>query len=660
MDVQQPSTSFPEILAPAGNKASFLAAIAAGADAVYCGLKLFSARMEAKNFTVEEVTALVGLAHKKGVKVFVAVNSLLKPDDLMRAGQFLDFLQRRVKPDAIIIQDLGMVSLIKQTGFSGEIHLSTLANVSFPTALQVIRQHLQVDRVVLPRELNVDELKTLSRECPPSLDLEVFIHGALCYSVSGRCYWSSYMGGKSSLRGRCVQPCRRHYNQTGQIHRYFSCQDLSVDVLVKVLLSIPKVRTWKIEGRKKGPHYVYYTVSAYRMLRDHHHDSKMKKDALHLLARALGRPGTHYHFLPQRPQDPVNIHSQTGSGLLVGKIKGARQNSYFITGEALFPGDVLRIGYEDETGHSIKRIGRSVPKGGRLYISPSSKKAAAKGAPVFLTDRREKHLDDMISGLDDQLDPIQKSSGRASQFLPKLPAGITKKSRMVDLPVYRTLSGSNPSGQFGLWLSGGIIKKMSGKIVSRINWWLTPVIWPENENSVNEHVQLAINKGARHFVLNAPWQIAFFKKQKSFKLWAGPFCNLANPLAIESAGAMGFNGAVVSPELGAEDYLQLSRHSPIPLGIVIAGNWPLCVARTLAENIQQNKAFSSPMGEQAWATRRGLNYWIYPNWKLDLRVHKKALHKAGYTLFVDLIEPLPKGVKMKKRKGLWNWDTKLR
>jgi putative protease len=660
MDVQQPSTSPPEILAPAGNKASFLAAIAAGADAVYCGLKLFSARMEAKNFTVEEVTALVGLAHKKGIKVFVAVNSVLKPDDLMRAGQFLDLLQRRVKPDAVIVQDLGMVSLIKQTGFSGEVHLSTLANVSFPAALQVIRQHLQVDRVVLPRELNVDELRTLSRECPPNLDLEVFIHGALCYSVSGRCYWSSYMGGKSSLRGRCVQPCRRHYNQTGQVHRYFSCQDLSVDVLAKVLLSIPKVRTWKIEGRKKGPHYVYYTVSAYRMLRDHHHDSKMKKDALHLLARALGRPGTHYHFLPQRPQDPVNIHSQTGSGLLVGKIKGARQNSYFITGEALFPGDILRIGYEDETGHSVKRIGRSVPKGGRLYISPSSKKAAAKGAPVFLTDRREKHLDDMISGLNDQLDPIQKSSGRASQFLPKLPAGITKKSRVVDLSVYRTLSGSNPSGQIGLWLSGGIIKKMSRKIVSRINWWLSPVIWPENENSVNEHVQLAINKGARHFVLNAPWQIAFFKKQKSFKLWAGPFCNLANPLAIESAGAMGFNGAVVSPELGAEDYLQLPRHSPIPLGIVIAGNWPLCVARTLAENIQQNKAFSSPMGEQAWATRRSSNYWIYPNWKLNLRAHKKALHKAGYTLFVDLIEPLPKGVKMKKRKGLWNWDTKLR
>ena len=660
MDAQQPSTSPPEILAPAGNKASFLAAVAAGADAVYCGLKLFSARMEAKNFTIEEFTALVGLAHKKGVKVFVAVNSLLKPDDLMRAGQFLDLLERRVKPDAIIIQDLGMVPLIKQSGYSGEVHLSTLANVSFPTALQVIRQHLLVDRVVLPRELNVDELRTLARECPPNLDLEVFIHGALCYAVSGRCYWSSYMGGKSGLRGRCVQPCRRRYTQSSQTHRYFSCQDLSVDVLAKVLLSIPKVRTWKIEGRKKSPHYVYHTVSAYRLLRDYPHDSKRKKDALHLLDRALGRTGTHYHFLPQRPQGPVNLHSDTGSGLLVGKIKGTSQSSYFITREALFPGDVLRVGYEDETGHRKKRIGRSVPKGGRMYISPSSRKAAAKGVPVFLTDRREKRLDEMISDLDDQLDPIKKSSGRVSPFVPSLPAAISKKLMAVDLAVYRTLPGSRPPGRLGLWLSGGGIKKMSAKIVAKVNWWLTPVIWPENENAVNEQVQLAIKKGGRHFVLNAPWQIAFFKKQKGFKLWAGPFCNLANPLAIESAGAMGFSGAVVSPELGAEDYLQLPRHSPIPLGIVIAGNWPLCVARTLAQDVQHNKAFSSPMGEQAWVTRHGPDYWIYPNWKLDLRVHKKALYKAGYSLFVDLIEPLPKGVKMKQRKGLWNWDIKLR
>ena len=275
------------------------------------------------------------------------------------------------------------VTPIKQTGFSGEIHLSTLANAGFEAALQVIRQKLGVDRVVLPRELGIDEIKQLAAACPPGLGLEVFVHGALCYAVSGRCYWSSYLGGKSGLRGRCVQPCRRQYSQGNQKNRYFSCQDYSVDVLAKVLMSIPRIRTWKIEGRKKGPHYVYYTVSAYRMLRDQGHDAKMKKNALELLSQALGRPTTHYNFLPQRPQNPVNPDNQTGSGLLVGRIKGSRQKPYFIAREKLLTGDVLRLGYEDEAGHSIKRIGRSVPKGGRLDVTFPRKRPRPKGARYF-------------------------------------------------------------------------------------------------------------------------------------------------------------------------------------------------------------------------------------------------------------------------------------
>ena len=135
MNKQNADIPKPEILAPAGNSASFLAAVAAQADAIYCGLKLFSARMQAKNFTMEELAALVHLAHEQGIKVFVTINSLLKSDDLLRAGQMLDQLQHQVKPDAVIVQDLAMVPLVKQTGFSGEIHLSTLANAGFSAAL---------------------------------------------------------------------------------------------------------------------------------------------------------------------------------------------------------------------------------------------------------------------------------------------------------------------------------------------------------------------------------------------------------------------------------------------------------------------------------------------------------------------------------------------
>ena len=123
---------------------------------------------------------------------------------------------------------------------------------------------------------------------------------------------------------------------------------------------------------------------------------------------------------------------------------------------------------------------------------------------------------------------------------------------------------------------------------------------------------------------------------------------------------MGFGGVIVSPELSREEFLMLPKQSPLPLGVVVSGYWPLAVARTLAEGFKPGQSFKSPKGEPAWVKKNGSDYWIYPNWELDLRVHKKALHKAGYTLFVNLVEPLPKGVKMKKRKGLWNWDTKLR
>lgn len=185
------------------------------------------------------------------------------------------------------------------------------------------------------------------------------------------------------------------------------------------------------------------------------------------------------------------------------------------------------------------------------------------------------------------------------------------------------------------------------------------MVWPENENEINTRVETAINKGARHFVLNAPWQVAFFNKQKGLHLWAGPFCNLANPLAIDVAESLGFSGVIVSPELGREDYLQLPQHSPLPLGIVIAGSWPLCVARSLAEEVKSNKAFSSPREEQAWVAKYDTDYWVFPNWKMDLISQKKLLQNAGYKLFIELVEPIPETVKLKERQGLWNWDLSL-
>ena len=526
--------------------------------------------------------------------------------------------------------------------------------------MKLIRQRLGVDRVVLPRELNVDELRALALVCPPGLGLEVFIHGALCYGISGRCYWSSYYGGKSGLRGQCVQPCRRRFTSKGRTHRFFSCQDLSLDVLAKVLLTIPQVQVWKIEGRKKSPHYVYSTVMAYRLLRDYGRDPLAKKDALELLAGSLGRPATHYSFLPQRPQNPINLKGQTGSGLLVAKIKGNPRKPFISPNIELFSGDVLRIGYEDQPGHLINRVGRSIPKGGRYFIQSNFKSGVPKGTPVFLTDRREKALVDMLSELESQLDIQTTPMESDLPFKTQLPARAVKKTKRFELRVYRQLQEKGIRGRTGIWLSPETLRTKSSKRRSAIWWWLPPVIWPDEEKNIQRLIKLAYVTGSRYFVLNAPWQISLFPEPGIVNLWAGPFCNLTNALSIAMMASLGFKGAIISPELGGDDFLKLPQNSPIPLGIVIAGNWPLCISRTLAQEIELYAPFDSPKGERAWVASYDSAYWIFPNWKLDLRQHEKTLHKAGYSLFVHLIEPLPKTIRMKKREGVWNWKIKLR
>ena len=386
-------------MAPAGDTPSYLAAVAAGADAVYVGLKHFSARMQAKNFSISELAQLATLGRDHGTKTYVAMNTLVKPGDPESAGRLMDRLQQTVKPYAIIVQDLAMITLAKQVGFTGEIHLSTLANVSHPAGLDIAKK-LGAHRVVVPRELNLDEVKLMAEACPKDLELELFVQGALCHCVSGRCYWSSYLGGKSGLRGRCVQPCRRMYKQEKENPaRLFSCTDLSLDLLTKPLLEMPKVAAWKIEGRKKGPHYVFYTVKAYQILRDNPKDAKAKKMAMDLLEQALGRPTSHSTFLPQRPFMPIDPKGETSSGRMVAEIKRDQKKLYFQPREQLNPGDLIRIGYEDQPGHRTIPIRRRVPKRGRMDI-PYSRHATGPSLPVgtkiFLVDRREPELSKLI------------------------------------------------------------------------------------------------------------------------------------------------------------------------------------------------------------------------------------------------------------------------
>lgn len=329
-----------------------------------------------------------------------------------------------------------MLDLARQAGFEGGLFLSTLANLTHPEAL---RQALALgaSRVILPRELSIDEIRQMGEACPEGLDLECFVHGALCYCVSGRCYWSSYMGGKSGLRGRCVQPCRRVYRQGGgavqalarnaekeernargeipisversrreggkgaarraprpqsrgkeHYGRYFSCLDLSLDVLAKTLLDIPHLVSWKIEGRKKGPHYVYHAVTAYRMLRDNPGDPQARRTAEEILQMALGRPPSRARFLPQKNNLPLTPDGQTSSGLLVGKVRVEQDGRILLKPYfELLPQDLLRVGVEDERWHATLPVTRAHPQGRKPRAAAAQAQDAQIGHAGF-SDRQ--------------------------------------------------------------------------------------------------------------------------------------------------------------------------------------------------------------------------------------------------------------------------------
>lgn len=688
----------PEILAPAGDPSCFLAALAAGADAIYLGLKHFSARMQAENFGLTELSRLTELAHSEGRRVHVAMNTLLKPGDMDSAYRLAARLERDVHADALIVQDLAFTDLARQAGFSGELHLSTLANVTHPAALTVAR-NLGARRVILPRELSIDEIRMMGEACPEDLDLECFVHGALCYCVSGRCYWSSYMGGKSGLRGRCVQPCRRMYRQGGLTARppaerederrgtdrhgrparprreqrpgkprggrYFSCLDLSLDVLAKTLLDVPRLTSWKIEGRKKGPHYVYHVVTAYRMLRDNPGDARARKAAEDILELALGRPSTRARFLPQRAVTPTAPDDQTSSGLPAGKVIITPEGKPAIKPRLeLLPRDYLRVGVEDESWHATLPVTRRTPKAGTLLLRLPRHKTPKAGTGVYLIDRRDPELTRILQQWEQRLAACKGVSGaKAVTAAPRLPAPARPRKR-PDLqlrdavPQGRETRGAK-GGLMGLWLSPGTVRELSRTIVPRVTWWLPPVIWPDDEAATARLIREVARNGARHFVCNAPWQMAFLADIPDLDALAGPFCNAANPAMLGVLADMGFSGAFVSPEPASAELLSLPRQSPLPLGLVLDGFWPVGIARFGLLGIKPNEPFVSPKGEIFWARVYGPNVWIYPGWPLDLTSKRPELEAAGYSFFVHMRETPPASLPENRRAGLFNWDGAL-
>lgn len=263
-----------ELLAPAGNFEKLKTAIYYGADAVYLGGKAFSLRAQADNFTQEEIIKAVEYAHAKNVKIYVTVNIFARNYDFEKASEYFKFLQS-ANVDAVLITDVGLIRLCKEVAPNLKIHLSTQANTLNKYAVKFWGE-MGIERVVVAREISLDEIKEISEFCP-EVQIEAFIHGAMCISYSGRCLLSNYFNGRDGNRGECVQACRWQYelrekSKEGEFYPIeedergtyvLNSKDLNMMEHISRMVNSGIV-SFKIEGRMKSEYYLATVINAYR------------------------------------------------------------------------------------------------------------------------------------------------------------------------------------------------------------------------------------------------------------------------------------------------------------------------------------------------------------------------------------------------------------
>lgn len=308
----------PELLAPAGNFESLEAAIHGGCDAVYVGLKHFGARAFANNFDDEEIVSAIKLCHTYGVKIYVTMNTLIHDSETLEFIDKVRFLHKN-NVDAILIQDFGMMMLVREMFPNLEVHASTQFNNSSIDTLKLLKE-IGVKRAVVSREVSIDEIKEMEKV---GIEIEAFVHGALCISYSGRCLFSSMNGGRSANRGECVGSCRLPYKlqKNGKIiddGYLLSTKELNTTTKIKDLLN-SNICSLKIEGRMKSPSYVYLVTKFYRDLIDSNGniDISSYEEKLKVL---FNREFTVGHLFNKNNREIMNTKSPNHLGNRIGKV----------------------------------------------------------------------------------------------------------------------------------------------------------------------------------------------------------------------------------------------------------------------------------------------------------------------------------------------------
>jgi putative protease len=398
----------PELLSPIQDYTSLSAAINGGADAVFFGLKGFNMRAGAKNFTTKDLPRIAKIAKEAGIKTYLAINTIIYEEELKKVEQVL-IKVKAAKIDAIICWDLAIIQIAKKLGI--EIHISTQASIA-NSSVAKFYQKLGAKRVVLARECSLEQIKKIRKNT--KVEIEIFIHGAMCVSMSGRCFMSQFLNGKSANRGECQQPCRRKYlikqvdDETKELELgedyVMSPKDMCTMDFIEKILDIG-VDCLKIEGRNRSPEYVATVTKAYRTIIDfiygtRKRDKKFKEDLTKLkeslnieLNTVYNRGQSSGFFLGK----PINEWSHSdGSQATEKKVYIGKVIAYYkkigVAEIVLQGSDVLKINsviiFQGSTTGSYKEKIISMEKDHQQIISATKgEKIAVKvSSPVKIND----------------------------------------------------------------------------------------------------------------------------------------------------------------------------------------------------------------------------------------------------------------------------------
>ena len=554
-----------EILAPAGDFDALVGAIYGGCDAVYFGTDIFNARIRAKNFTLESAKDAINLAHAHGVKVYITLNTCLYEKELTTMLEYVARLHN-MGADAFIVADFGVASLIKKSYPEIELHASTQCTAHNLDGVEYLYKALGFTRVVVARELDRENIKYIAKNT--DAEIEMFVHGAHCMSVSGQCLMSYALGGRSGNRGECAQPCRLPYKIGGKNEYHLSLKDMSLSSHITDILSLG-VDSLKIEGRMKNEDYVSGTVSIWRRLIDEKRNAS--KAEISTLGGLFSRQGfTDGYFLGSinksmlgvRTEDDKRLSSSQKQGEMILNKPSVNFYAELYEGErakltATFGkksitvcGDIIEKAInapssEDDIKKSLSKLGNTPFSVGEILIEKSDNIMVRVST---LNNLRREAVEKLLAS-----NEIVETKGYESITLPtpsKIRTAVFTSEEQIP----------KNSDYFDICFVP--VENYTGKSKGIA---LPPVVFDSEWAEIEAHLTSAREKGASYALVSNIGQIERVKKH-GFKVILDYRFNAFNRPCVEFLMKTGAENIVLSPELSLAQARDFKGYSLVAYG----------------------------------------------------------------------------------------------